>query len=468
MTVGWRVVLLYVVAYFLLPSVGQYVFSAEIESIYLTDAVGPMLAIGACGVAATALLMNRLRLFDGTRIFHAVRPLAGALARLYAKMRLPFAFAAVALSIGLQSLGLNAYRYTDYGMTASDSSLTLLASLAGAIISADLSTRMFGARRAAAGLAVRVGDVLLALALLLAVNGTAATFMAVVSTIWACMPAQFDRLVFPSETASLWMRLRHQVVVVISAVVVFGSAWLTGEAIKATSSGDLSLGSAYQEVVHRVADSETVRSYLLYVLEALSSHYHSAAFVTSVDYADLQYQDQSPIVHPVSSLVFRIGYLVGLLDSGERPDVGSLSRLNYLLAAKLASSERAGTSPGVLASFVYVAGFWLGVPLAGVFLQGVAVFLTALFCKPAVGSWSGIAMGLMLLVCLPIFQSPFDLLILVDNTSLYVACLVAFTLAPYPATMGLGAKQAVRSMPLVRPGASKAELAACDVVEGRG
>jgi hypothetical protein len=212
-------------------------------------------------------------------------------------------------------------------------------------------------------------------------------------------------------------------------------AWVAGEIIKLSSSErtpDLvSAARAMREYVGR--SPELVRNYGYYLISSFSSHYYSLLFTAEALNDGVNASDGSALVYPLQSLAFRSDYLTGgLLDLDvPKPEIGSLSRLNYVLLTEGPNiSSRQGTSPGLIASFNYVFSFPFNILFCVVYLCWVSGVINRLLSAHRHESLSSMGLLLLLFYVLVFFQSPFDLIPLLDNVVLYLVLLVGIALVP--------------------------------------
>jgi len=141
------------------------------------------------------------------------------------------------------------------------------------------------------------------------------------------------------------------------------------------------------------------------------------------------YGGVSPIVFPLATALFRVDYLTGGTLGVPRPEVSSLMQLNYQVLATGTIRDRAGTSPGVIASFDYVFPFPLNIILCVAYLGIVARLANVLLSQRRGETLSAGGIVLLLLSLGALFQSPFDLLALADDAAVKVLLLLGLCLA---------------------------------------
>jgi hypothetical protein len=214
--------------------------------------------------------------------------------------------------------------------------------------------------------------------------------------------------------------------------VIFPIAWFSGETIKASSTGDVTLVAAAASVADRVrSDDRFLENYLYYFISSISSYYYSFLFTVEAPRNELRYESVSPLLLPIETFMFRLDYLLGGLYEVERPAVGSLSQWNYVVMTSDEQSSRVGTSPGVLASFIYVFGFPLNVLLCAVYLHWVSKATNLLVARHRSAVFSECGVLLFLLFVYDVFQSPFDILIVFDNSVLYRLLLIGLVITQW-------------------------------------
>jgi hypothetical protein len=432
MTNGKRLVTASFALAYLIPAAGNVLFGDKIVTIYRVAplTIYAVLYLTAVFVAFLALSAVKARFFpriDSCRV-------QGALERQgtgYLRRRLLIAIAALLLAGTYFVSGLNSYRYTAGGISEVKSLLVLVGAIANVVITVDLFYWMF-VRSDVPGFLTRryLEGVLLSLSLILSANGTASMMLALVALVYSLSPIAFKRLVFVSRPFRFARRMRTTVAALMILAVLFPIAWLSGETIKASSTGDIGAIDSATIVFDRIrSDDQFVNNYLYYFVESISSYYYSFLFTVEARREELLHDDISPLMWPVWTFAFRLDYLLGGWYGVERPEVGSLSRLNYILLTKGEQSARAGTSPGLVASFMYVFGLPLSIGLCALYLRWVARATDILVWRHHNATLSAFGALLFLLFVYDVFQSPFDLLIVFDNSVLYRLLLLGLVLA---------------------------------------
>ncbi len=487
MTVGEKVVGLYFLAFYLGPLVANIVFRDNITSIY---SIYPLTPTTLCSLAGCFLLFHL-----GARRFSrwhlpappvALRHAVHFFGRTYLRLRLVLALGALILGCKARWLGLNSYRYADSSAGELNYPEIFLMIFATAVILADLVGVLFATRQAAPAALSRRGieNRLLAISFILMANGTVTLLLGLLVAFGCFAPRAFRQLFFLPAAASLFSfaSLRKIALSVFVVVGAFLLAWIGGETIKSRSvllrtgpaemantlapgapaasprtrnapprkplpGRDVTLASTFKE---RISRAGFFRQYPFYFAESISVYYYTLLFTEGAPREVLKNSEPTVLVYPLRSLLFRLDHLTGGHFGVPRPAIGSLMRLNYELLTEGPINQRAGSSPGLLGSFNYVFPWPLGVVFAALYLVLVKWLLDVNFAEPAEQSLSPVGSMLLLVFLHGLFQSPFDLLIVLDDGFVFFACLVGAAL--YRAQSGL--PPAIVGAPAAEPGGS--------------
>jgi hypothetical protein len=423
----------FVLAY-AIPAAGNLVFGDAISTIYRRAPLTPyaVLLLAGVYVAFLALSAISVRVFPTLRSSR-IRSLLDGMRALYLSVRLLIAIAALLLQALFLTGGLNSYRYSAAAISEVGSPLLFIGAIANVLITVDLFYWMF-VRPDVAGVLTRryLENVLLSLTLVISANGTASMLLALVALSYSMFPVHFKRFVFVRRGSRLVRRVGMLVAAVALLAVIFPIAWFSGETIKASSTGDVTLVTAAASVVDRVrSDDRFLENYLYYFVSSISSYYYSFLFTVETPRNELRYESVSPLMLPIETFLFRLDYLLGGPYEVERPAVASLSQWNYVVMTSDEQSSRVGTSPGVLASFTYVFGFPLNVLLCAVYLHWVSKATNLLVARHGSAVFSECGVLLFLLFVYDVFQSPFDILIVFDNSVLYRLLLVGLVITQW-------------------------------------
>ncbi len=458
MSFGQRLVAAFFLLMYVLPLVGDILFGDKIFSIYKKTPLTPEAILMFAGTFVLFMVISR-----GPRLVIFPRGLAGSVrgvfarvGRLYLRYRLPFALGSFVFAVPYLGAGLSAYRYSSDRITDVDSTLGLIVIVLNLVATVDMIYWMFSrpienrpllSRR-------RVEHVLMSVLLLITANGTASMLGALAAMGFSLVPSLFHRYVFRPDGQTFIARASHSLIVFILVLAVGSSAWVAGEIIKLSSAevdADLIEGAGALQT-HIEESPEFVSSFGYYLVEGMSSYYHSALFTTSTDHSDLSGGASTPLLHPLQSFLFRLDYLTGRFMKVPSPEHGSLSRLNYaLLSDEPEISERQGTSPGVLGSFNYVFPFPLSIFGCAIYLAWVARMTNGLLRSHRGEKLTVIGTLLLLFYMLIFFQSPFDFLLVIDNGFIFAALIaaIAFTAERSPLLVPVGT--AKRHSPIPPP-----------------
>lgn len=431
---GTKVVLTYVAVYLLAPALTQYLYSRELSSIYQVTRpdAWTLLSAVTLGLFTACISLSRFSPIPTLVEAHLSRGAKAFLAA-YDRVRPVFAACLLLFATRFYASGLNAYRYTQEGMSTLDTSLVMAATAMTTVCTADVFRRIFVERSVeplrSPG---RIADLAIATSLLLTANGTAGALVSFTALSFAIAPATFMRTFQAKVTTPLLARAAVATLALAVVGAIAFTAWIGGEAIKGSSRGDTELAEAFDAVRDRVETVLTPQSYLYYLGEALSSHYHSTLFTLGTSFEQRSPEGAFPLALPLRSFAFRLDLLLGHPFGAERPDPGSMSRWNYVLLTGLPLNERAGTSPGVVASFQYAFGWPLGLLASAAYFVWLARFIDRIVPPVAGRVWTLPAVGIILLWLLGLFESPLDYLIVVDNSTLFVCLLGVLCLANAP------------------------------------
>jgi hypothetical protein len=433
---GRRLILIYGALYYFFPLVGNVLFADEIFTIYK---VVPLEWHSVAMLFLTLISYLFLDRMPRVRVFPKsmgglVKSASYRLTYTYARYRVWIALISFVLAVPYMYYGLNSYRYSNVGISESGSVFSVIVALVNLLGTIDLFYQMFvrdcdedvESFKSARG----IGNILFSLMLVLTANGTGSVLNGLVSLCYSVWPTTFVRLIYVDKKQTLIRQLRRLLLAAAGVVGVFCVAWLAGETVKLSSSakndGLVAAAVSMQDLL--VDSPDIVENYGYYLISAFSSHYYSLLFASTVDPRLLNGERVSAVFHPIETLFFRFDLLSGGLIGLQKPEYGSLSRLNYeLLSDESQLSARQGTSPGLLGSFMYIFPLPLAALVCAVYMVWVGRLTNELLCGHEEKSLSVFGQILLLLYMLTFFQSPLDLLMFFDNAVLYIAliCLIA-------------------------------------------
>ena len=173
-----------------------------------------------------------------------------------------------------------------------------------------------------------------------------------------------------------------------------------------------------------------LKNMILYLGEAFSSHLHSLnyAITNYSNYSDSNFVKLSKI--PIDGLMYRLNMILGNIDTYgiQKSIYTSFSRFNFLEVSGNYLDERQGTSPGVIASFVYLFGTKVGILFSIIYLIFISKVIDNLnilsnYNFNMIGSFCAFQILIIL------FQSPYDNLNIMDNMTLTFIFLITFSSA---------------------------------------
>lgn len=166
----------------------------------------------------------------------------------------------------------------------------------------------------------------------------------------------------------------------------------------------------------------------------VSSSYASVIAFVNNHLTDLSFYETAWSI-PFENLRYRVSVLFFPDDFVDRPEITSISRLNYISAFTDDSLLRAGASPGLVATAFYAAP----IPLGFIIISIYTVFVVRILDLPFdhfVRKPSFLALAFCTTFILPMFETPLDFLIIFDP-SVFQAILIpsAFWAAGYYARL---------------------------------
>lgn len=430
MTNGERVITAYFIIAYLVPMVGNLLFPDKIETIYQ---ISPLSFYSVVLLVATYVLFIVASRSKSTwRPPVRLQRLALRIARLYRRLRLTIAIVSVPLSWQYFVRGMNSYRYAAEGEGISDlgSLLLLVVNVINVLATVDLMHAMLSKPAEVRNWRTDLGSVLFGFALVLSANGTASMFQTLFFLLYATFPRLSYALLFVRRGQYQLIALIKSGLSVALLVLLVLAAWIVGEGIKVSSSRRVSSVDAVTDVAN-----ETIRQagfwsdYPYYFLSTNSIYYYSLLFVAQSERGELNYEGVAPVVLPLKTFLFRLDYILGRPLEILRPEPGTVSRVNYLLLTALPSplqNPRAGSSPGLVAAFVYAFPFPISIVAAAWYLFVVARILDRFIAPLDRLSLFGVFLAVS---CLHgIFQSPFDMLVVFDPSTLFTLLVIGAAL----------------------------------------
>jgi len=429
MTKAQRIITAYFAMAYWLPMAANIIFKDQLASSYELYPLTPfafVLIIGVYGLyllisTTTAPLFPRLNL-------SGLRPTVDQMARIYGRLRLVVGLATIALSFASLRAGLNSYRYSSEGLSQNVSPLLFTVIVLNAVISVDLLYFMF----VRSGVPPRSSrryweNLILSIAMIMAANGIAGMFAALAALFYSVAPRTFRSIVYVPKRRSSLQALVWTFASLAVLFVVFGTAWYAGQIIKLSSSSDARsiLDDPSRVIRGVVGDRSFTEGFLYYLIERFSVYYYSLLFTANVARSQLSAGTYWVLSFPLQTCLYRLDFLLGGHLRFAKPPIASIMQLNYQLLTIDRITDRAGSSPGLIASFTYVFMFPLSLILCSLYLRWVGRALDVLFDQQRHETMSILGILLVLQLFTPIFfQSPFDLLMLIDDNLVWAVMMI--------------------------------------------
>lgn len=413
---GAKLILLYVIVAYIIP--GLLVAISGMPDIYvdfpidqlaLCVLIAALLAyLGLSGLASSPTLADEPRYR-----FRFIAP------RLQIALLIPLVAAAAYGFFG----NLAGFRYSAEGLSERDSPLALAFALIPTVLDFLLLVyifydQQFSKRRGPARFVIKA---LLLAGFLLAENGIATMMMAAICAVYVFFPRTFTNLLFrPSDNAGRPRGARLLRTIGVGLVICLlacagGAAWILGEATKRGNLDSviaLVTGAGVVKFFLNWGVSRTCPSYVSLVVAL-----HHYALSTDVNVI------RQHLMEPFQSFLFRANYLLLNAFDVARPVSGSIMRVNYLLISAIPSHGREGTSPGLIGGFLYSFPFPFNFAVLIGYLLVLQRFLNRLIAalpgRLTVAGWL-----IFLIFMLPLFVSPVDFLLIVDEGVIQVLLLL--------------------------------------------
>jgi hypothetical protein len=325
------------------------------------------------------------------------------------------------------TFGFSDFRYSSTGISGSGSVMLILFALVPTFLQFFLLVYLFYMPNAITNQrdVALVKKILLALGLVLSSNGIATLCIAVLGILNVVCPKILANFLFLEVRSSgrrvpnYFFNKLNKLLVILIFFLLASVAWIAGEAIKRnelTSVIDLIFSSALQEFA------------IEWLVMRLSPSYIS--LVTALDYYALATEwsvISNHLFAPVESFFFRLNLL--LMNPFDFPKslAGTIARINYLLiTVDEFIRDREGTSPGLIAGFLFSFPFPLNFMVLISYLLILQNFATRMI--NGVGrQMSLVGWCVFLVFMLPMFASPIDFLLIIDDG--IISALLLFLLA---------------------------------------
>jgi hypothetical protein len=358
-----------------------------------------MVVIGAIVLACT------LRHFQWTHKDVAIRqrPIF-----FYSMQKLRIAVLLVAIAVGIINFADSGFRYDDIGLSERGSISIYFFSLIPAFVKLLVIYHAFIYRGTSA--MDRFERALVTTALVASINGNATAFMAVFSfgVLQTNARAYLFRSTFGAASSLRAFALFGIGIAVVAVVAtILAGAYVYGESVKRQQPVDMVLSSLSYASLPEVA------------INRLSPTYVSLVNTLPLTF-DFDRDSFANLQGVWNTLLFRLEAL-GLFDFGlNRQSATSIMRLNVDFISAIALTEREGTAPGLIPGFLYCFP-----PILNVLMLGAYVFMALgilqRLCLCMNEEMSFIGKFILTNYAVTLFESPVDLLLIIDDGFLFVA-----------------------------------------------
>ena len=257
----------------------------------------------------------------------------------------------------------------------------------------------------------------------LTISGTFAALMAVIFFLFTFFPENFKKFILTSAKASSDRAasfLRFIFVCFFFSFALIAAITLGSVLAK---SGNL------ENVLADWMDSEFYLPFLYYLGERISVHYYSFSFTITDEYRTYFHNPMLILNTLVDTLKFRIDVLAGGIFSVDKPEISSVSQINFLLTSN-ALREGEGTAPGLLASMNYILPLPLALFFSATLLNFYAWIIDNLRFPYIESKISILGCVLFYFFTKEIFYSPLDLLLIFDE-GLIILVILLLVILPY-------------------------------------
>lgn len=185
-------------------------------------------------------------------------------------------------------------------------------------------------------------------------------------------------------------------------------AILIGESVK-TDAGYL---MNFEELLDALG-LDSINFFLLLIVDSISTHLY--ALVNYLNHGVQYHSDVNILYEIFQNFLFRLNTIFGEPFLVLKPEIFSISRLNYLELNHNPMSLHEGSSPGLYGSFIMVFGKYIGFIVSAIYLLLLAITLEIIFYS----SKFKINICGAFIICqalLFLFASPLDMLVIFDNS----------------------------------------------------
>jgi hypothetical protein len=232
-------------------------------------------------------------------------------------------------------------------------------------------------------------------------------------------PKFSDSFIFKNSVRSLGRTFRNILVVPLAVVVVLFS-YIYGESIK--------VGLPVNAVTEYVFTNEYAEEFLPYLAERFSPSLVSL-FITFDNYGrDIDLKKNLKNSREIfSNFAFRVSKIFGNIFSVEKPEAGSVMRINYLQITNGPPREREGTSPGIIPGFFMVLPIPLALLVIAIYITGL-IWLINVLTRHMKKPISILGALLLIRFLNNFFASPVDLLLIFEPITISFCLFIFFAL----------------------------------------
>ena len=174
----------------------------------------------------------------------------------------------------------------------------------------------------------------------------------------------------------------------------------------------------FQESINIIKELD-LKNYLDYLVSRLSVSYYALMNYTNLNLNYIDYLENISITY--RNLIFRFDSLIGGILDVSKPAINSINRLNYILINNGYIDDRSGTSPGIIASFLYQFGSFLGLLLASSYVSYVFKLVDS------VNKFSLLKLLVLIMFFQGVFKSPFLALLIFDTDFLSLIMFIYYS-----------------------------------------
>lgn len=318
-------------------------------------------------------------------------------------------FLSIVLGVGITgaALGLARWRYSGEALSSSLDLTTLLYVLAPNFVEMLLFILIFF-RYVVRPFSVRVILVLVIACLSLTATGIGPMVSVLLACVAFLAPDTLRRWLFrvsDGASVAVFEGITVRKLLFAAVTVILGAgAYVIGDAIKRDV--------APLDVIAEM-EAGGKGAFAEYLIGRLSVHWYSLV-VAVHEFVDVDVGGQfDHLMAPLGNAWFRFSTLTGGWMPSERPLNGSLGRLNYNLINRYPLSEREGSSPGLIASFLIAFPVWLA-PFALTAYLAVYNGIQKRLRLRMAGRLSWVGESVLLEFTSIFFDSPVDFLLIFD------------------------------------------------------